>query len=570
MSTAPTPCDNEDCQQPGTKACGKCHCAYYCSKECQRADFENHKSYCAWLTTAIAESLDISTLDEGAAVDKVAAATQCLDEERMTADGATLAAEAFSLLSELARKPANARLLGKAGACRLLAAALDRALASTSGIPLETICGGMVCMLYNTKCRARLLGESGVVESLTKALRVSIRDQNWALMRAVNECIFVLSSFSVCDKFLAAGALEMVGQCVVVAVCSEQASEACKQALLALSGLHRSNSLTRGRLSAVPGIYAALDECLHRAVALGDGASHWLTVCNAMAVLTRRDIYPDGVRAAATDRVCQNLVRVVQTVASLNADDYVRMSSPKVWVDLGHAVCCVLENLLDIGIIEAYHGGIVRKLRPVCGPMAAFLRVVNQVAAQAAKRVPYQRLQAAACNVALKLGVFPGNIPKLVQAGACEEALVMLRQGVEQAHYELQFDALMLITRLASDDNHDDGALRLATNKQACALLVESLKFLLAQENRGKNEEVDVAALLVATWGKMTVAHPPCRRFFLVAGADAVLAQAREQANADGDREAAEWFLFVKEESLVARKGKARTVFTQDVHIEVS
>lgn len=32
------------CDNPGTKRCSKCHCAWYCSVECQKNDWENHRT----------------------------------------------------------------------------------------------------------------------------------------------------------------------------------------------------------------------------------------------------------------------------------------------------------------------------------------------------------------------------------------------------------------------------------------------------------------------------------------------------------------------------------------------
>lgn len=34
------------CHEMGTRKCGKCRVVYYCSKECQAADWENHKEFC--------------------------------------------------------------------------------------------------------------------------------------------------------------------------------------------------------------------------------------------------------------------------------------------------------------------------------------------------------------------------------------------------------------------------------------------------------------------------------------------------------------------------------------------
>src|ERR1043165_7878559 len=39
------------CQKPSKSQCGKCHQTYYCSKECQKKDWKEHKKSCGNLST---------------------------------------------------------------------------------------------------------------------------------------------------------------------------------------------------------------------------------------------------------------------------------------------------------------------------------------------------------------------------------------------------------------------------------------------------------------------------------------------------------------------------------------
>eukprot|EP00899_Mesostigma_viride_P011641 jgi/Mesvir1/20478/Mv12365-RA.1 len=40
------PCHKRNCDKKGDKSCGRCRSVYYCSKECQTADFPDHKAAC--------------------------------------------------------------------------------------------------------------------------------------------------------------------------------------------------------------------------------------------------------------------------------------------------------------------------------------------------------------------------------------------------------------------------------------------------------------------------------------------------------------------------------------------
>jgi hypothetical protein len=40
------PCNKQDCRQRGIHQCGKCKEVFYCSKECQRENWDEHKSKC--------------------------------------------------------------------------------------------------------------------------------------------------------------------------------------------------------------------------------------------------------------------------------------------------------------------------------------------------------------------------------------------------------------------------------------------------------------------------------------------------------------------------------------------
>jgi hypothetical protein len=64
------PCANAACGNEGTKRCGVCKKVRYCSRECQMADWTNHRGSCAMETGATDESMTSTKKDEDAEVDE--------------------------------------------------------------------------------------------------------------------------------------------------------------------------------------------------------------------------------------------------------------------------------------------------------------------------------------------------------------------------------------------------------------------------------------------------------------------------------------------------------------------
>ncbi|KUJ06811.1 uncharacterized protein LY89DRAFT_790195 [Mollisia scopiformis] len=58
-SSKPSPkCDTCGKQGDTLKECIKCHSVTYCSKDCQKADFKNHKKVCAKMAQEYAKNAD--------------------------------------------------------------------------------------------------------------------------------------------------------------------------------------------------------------------------------------------------------------------------------------------------------------------------------------------------------------------------------------------------------------------------------------------------------------------------------------------------------------------------------
>eukprot|EP00899_Mesostigma_viride_P021170 jgi/Mesvir1/29054/Mv18362-RA.1 len=542
-------CDNGGCQELGTKACGRCHAAYYCSRACQVSDFSKHKRSCQWAMELGKTAVSSVSLDEGAAKEHVTIAAQYLNEEDGTPGSLALAKGAFRHLQELAKSCENERLLGKAGACELFVRALDRAVTGDSRVPLDVIVGGMANLTKTSVKNQVDFGNRGAVDGITKALRLAVRDSRWELLESANACIINLtrvqnSKASACDQCGAAGTFEMVGQSVVVATCLSPGSPASYEACNAVGHLHvaathcpRTQCHNARRLGWVPGIYAALDECLQSAVTSGDLAS-MRSVCGAMHAVTSRSTYPFRHRCAlATPRVCQNLVRALQRAAP--ADGPLAALDDELCLDLCNIVSSLLATKCEVtGVSVGEQSETASRLKRACGPIVAIWRAANGSCQRDTSGRGHRLLQREAAFAVWRLATWTGNVNELVVAGACEEAAEALRQGVESEDESLQYAVLPCFSYLSYET---EGTRRFATRKQVCELLVASVNFFVAEARKGRAVHLDMLSCLGVSWTLMQCVHPPCRGFFEAAGADAALERLKEVSKATGSRTADRW-----------------------------
>eukprot|EP00899_Mesostigma_viride_P005883 jgi/Mesvir1/15296/Mv06507-RA.1 len=556
MGSASLPCANTGCEEPGTRACGKCHAAYYCSKECQRSHHPDHKRTCKWVERWN-EKYDVLKLDEAAARELVASTARHLNDECATPDSITAADKALCQLEISAFSPENERLLGKAGVCTLLESALDRSLTGESRVPLETICRGMYILSKTSLRNANKFGKDSTIKNLTKVLIVAIRDCDWPLMDTVSNCINALTCVDrCCDMFGTAGTFEVVGQCIVVAACWGQEAEGGYSACRTLTRLGRMakhcthpGCQNLGRLSGLPGIYAALDELFHhtvtnlkphctercpRCLCVPQDASRIALVCDAMRVVANPRIFPtDACLAMATPRVLSNLVRALEIMAPAGGDP---AATPD--ADVCLIVCSVLENFMDVvyeskELALGQQDEIRTALRGACWPMVAILRVANRECRRSASQAQYRQLQVMAAGQMVRLLTDNSNVHPSVHAGAAEVQAETLRQAMEQGDFLLQRYARTGLSKLSIDAL---GVLHLATKKDLCVLMVEALKAVLALGRpAGGEDDVPLLASMAHAWGRMITAHPPCRKWFLAAGAGPALDQARELASASGN-----------------------------------
>eukprot|EP00899_Mesostigma_viride_P005652 jgi/Mesvir1/15088/Mv14729-RA.2 len=541
-------------------------------KECQISHLAEHKRTCRWGTelSKFAEAYDSAvTLDGATSRQLVEAATPHVEYVGEEGGTGLLTEVAFFRILEAANSPDNERLLGKAGACALLANELDRSLSGKSEIALDLIMWGIVNMTKSCVKNVRELSERSVLANITRALRVAMRDQGWAIME--DACGFLFSllredKICHCEMFHELTTFEVIGQCAVVAACYSEATDAAEAGFRACGILGKLHDLAkrcsdlecpnRARLGDMPGLTTALEVCWHRAVN-SDEALDVMMVVSAMRAAADPEVFPDqNRRALATARVCGDLVRALERFSPTGPEQGLTGRVEKPEPELCVVLCRFFVILLR-SLTEGKRYGLLEHLQGACAPVVSLLRAANQGCQETGNGGRYPQIQHEASIGLSVLLIRPENTPPLVLAGACEVVIEMLCQGVNRNDASLQSIATATVPRLAS---HPVGAKRLATSKRACRVLVKALTCSLANKDQPPRK-IRYMALLVASWGQMTVAYPPCRRVFLEAGADAALGRAKEMAVVAEDCESADWFRFIKEESLVSSKGKARKLF---------
>eukprot|EP00899_Mesostigma_viride_P004317 jgi/Mesvir1/13887/Mv16019-RA.2 len=283
-------CYNGDCHAAATKSCARCHVVYYCSRECQVRDYPHHKEDCkdwvAWEEMANEEFPP--PLDLSEATELVGAVARQLNG---TLDTPPDEDPPFKALQHVlyCMSGKSERVLARAGACELLASALDRALQGLSPVPLRDIVTSMEDLAGDSVKNKAVLGRLGVVSSLTRALRRAVRVRDDTLASPTLSLLSKLAKSkvsSLCEAFGAADTFEMAVECVVWASAPSPDTRSARFESCALlwalqavadectrpgcgnrARLIRNGPLFTASRGSRDRLFAALDACLSDAVA---------------------------------------------------------------------------------------------------------------------------------------------------------------------------------------------------------------------------------------------------------------------------------------------------------------
>eukprot|EP00899_Mesostigma_viride_P029349 jgi/Mesvir1/959/Mv17513-RA.1 len=431
---------------------------------------------------------------------------------------------------------ANQRLLGKVGACELFAAALGRAqLAGKSRIPLADNCLVMSSLMNNS-----LHEEHSQDPTLPDRL----------------EAVAVFD--------------DLVGQCLVIAVSSwdeaaEAAYEACQPLvisgrLLQVAETDRESTDLRRLARCPPPTLPWTNAFTARSPPGASSRLHW--VCDAMCAVACPEVETVGGNrsALARPRVLENLVRIFTQVAP--PDGSAADAAPPDR-HLCEPLCEIFQTLL-LRLDVDQQRVLVPRQEDVCAPVVTILRAANRYHANTTAWTEYSYMRDRAVQCIVMLACDPRNVTRLVMAGVCEEVMEAVPFWIEHKDREMLYHAIHCILGALAVER--PAAKRMATNERLCMCLVESLKFFLSLDDepdaqRHVTSADDPDGVLL---GADDSGAPTLQGVVHAAGANAALAQgSREAAQAVGDRNAAEWFRFIKYDSLGSRRGKCRRLDSQ-------
>eukprot|EP00899_Mesostigma_viride_P002541 jgi/Mesvir1/12288/Mv00494-RA.1 len=218
-------CNNSSCFKPATKKCSACQFTRYCSKQCLALDHSIHKLNCkeivAWEERT---SRDAPPLNLSQAAGLVASVSAQLDGQDDPAEDDSNGSPLDRLQAATGLSFKNRKTLGKAGACEVLASALDRALAAGNCLTshLYDICSGMVALTHIDTCPENgvTLSKLGSIPNVTRVLLLATAEGDWPL--AERACcllshLALLRQPSHCRQFADVSTYEAVAACLVAA-----------------------------------------------------------------------------------------------------------------------------------------------------------------------------------------------------------------------------------------------------------------------------------------------------------------------------------------------------------------
>eukprot|EP00899_Mesostigma_viride_P028318 jgi/Mesvir1/8671/Mv02611-RA.1 len=489
---AGVPCHKEHCDAPATKSCARCRLSYYCSRECQVRDYPQHKAKCQEMASQEERATGAARpLDSTQAEDLVAAVARQLEGQGAAAASAGPSEEESPMkqlqaLAGLSFK--NEKLLGKAGACEILASAFDRALAAADSASLYEICTGMTALTATCAKNRAAFGRLGVIAGTTKALMLATRGRDWPLAGATSSLLAKLAlninhhESSQRAQFFQAEAFGALAKCIVAAArAPELGAPASYLACDAMHDLEPMSACCGMMFSVVPGLGAALERCLHAAVTAA-----------AAAII-------------ATPRLCQDLRDALAMALSPEYRRERPRCDPAWWLAryptrVAYGLCCC-------------HINVPPDLRPAGDSIVDLLKAANREGDHPAQ-----------CDAALGVSGMARDVAmasQLAAGGAYEAALEALGQAVDRKDSITVCHSMEAVRRLAADS---DIARQLSSSPTACELLFRSLR--VASETLAKDQETDEPDELtlsmdswVDIWQPMMRMHPPCKQFFLDAGA---------------------------------------------------
>eukprot|EP00899_Mesostigma_viride_P000731 jgi/Mesvir1/10659/Mv13749-RA.1 len=565
-----------------------------CAQECQVIDHPVHKTKCqelaAWEEQA---TVGAPPLDVAQARDLVAAVARQLNSGQgllMSSDDSPL----DQLRKAASASFKNEKVLGKLGACEVLASALPRALASKNALAQLHICVTMRSLVSTCAKNSLAFGRLGVIASMTAALTSAVCRQDWPLATHASSFLFHLTlankgSNSHCRQFGIAGAFEAVASCVVAAApspenaainCSEHAA-AAYQACRTLQGLQEmtedcadgTGCQNRRRVGQSPRLVPALQKCLESSVrcalfswqfphmvpthcldcrglhgrTFSDDAADVGKVCHGLYAILKPGNYPDDIALSlATPCVCNGLTTALALAGS---PEHLRgrPADDRAW-PLISAVVRVIYSVC------VFHGRARRSIPPQLHPASSTLVTILEIANR-------EGIQTGRYDGVCGISGFardPQVATWLRQAGACEQVVSTLGHAVESRHMPLVMGASEASWWLACDPSI---MRQLATSEATCRVMVRALRLAVtiavvhgAPEAAPSSLAAKDLAGLVQLWVPMMAAHAPCREFFLAAGAGDVLARALEVPIVRHDSDATQLFQHTTESILLPAK----------------
>eukprot|EP00899_Mesostigma_viride_P015072 jgi/Mesvir1/23566/Mv18263-RA.1 len=570
-------CGKLHCSAAATKSCARCRVVFYCSRECQVSDYPYHRDKCK-LTAAWEERAneDEPPLSLSQAKKLVTAVAQQLDGQLDTPPGEVPPFHRLQhVLSRLSVQ--NERMLAKAGACEVLASALERAVTGNSPVSLSELFKSLLYLATDSVKNKAAYGALGVISSTAEALRKAIREQDWLLATTAVSFLTELAMAKVssfCGQFGAAGAFEAVAECVMWAAWSSpdratlgfNACGALWQLQIMACMCTDARCKNRNRLGQSCGLFAALDTCLGEAVTAAESAaahqhdlySHTLdtltgapqqcrcgrmyhrdviadlsSVCTAIYAIAQPEVYPTKlVRLLATPSVCTSLMRALALLTSvLSARDERGASASR---------CAATRLVLDVvptiwSLCACHDLGAAFQGPETCSALVRLLLVFN---AECGGTASQGDTYAAQCSVLAAIRGLTVDAPSatgLQEAGVFEAVTEALRQAVERRDERLLTHAHDAIRRMVVNV---PAIPRQVGRHRTVSVLVSAVQLALDLEAGGKDKPVWPWPFFfwVDFWWPILLAHWTSRKVFLDAGAGDVLRRVLQVHGVANDR----------------------------------